>query len=129
MINEQRRPVLLHTWAEERDFTEVRELATRYPDAAFLMAHSGVMAEERFTELARQVPNVYLDTAMSRLPRGLVERLVAGAGADKVLWGSDALFLSLTYEVGRALGAKLSDDVKRQIMGGNARRILGNIRT
>jgi len=87
------------------------------------------MAEERFIEIARQFPNVYLDTAMSRLPRGLVERLVAGAGADKVLWGSDALFLSLTYEVGRALGARLSDDVKRQIMGGNARRILGNIRT
>ncbi|OPZ27297.1 MAG: Amidohydrolase [Lentisphaerae bacterium ADurb.BinA184] len=129
LAHEQRRPVLLHTWAEDRDFSELRELAGRYPEAPILMAHSGVHSEGRHIELARQCPNIYLDTAMSRMPRGAMERLVAGAGAERVLWGSDALFLSLTYEVGRALGARLPDDVKRQIMGGNARRILGSIRS
>ncbi|NQT88026.1 response regulator, partial [bacterium] len=41
VANEHCMPVLLHTWGARNDFSTVRELAPRYPRAAFLMAHAG----------------------------------------------------------------------------------------
>ncbi len=127
--NARHLPVLLHTWGEPADFEEVEALASRWPDAMLLLAHaigvSGAVAP--YTDLVKRHANVYLDTAMSRSPRGLLERYVAEAGADRIVYGSDALYYSAAPQLGKVLGARISDDAKRAILGGNARRILGRI--
>ena len=69
-----------------------------------------------------------LGTSFSLAPRGVVERLVAEAGAENVVWGSDATFLSMTQQIGRALGARISEQEKRQILSLNARKLLDGIR-
>jgi predicted TIM-barrel fold metal-dependent hydrolase len=129
LANDRRLPVLLHTWGAEEEFAQVRALAERYPEAAFLLAHSGSTNEAAYLEIARDHPHVYLDTTLSMARRGLLERLVEGAGAEKVVWGSDIYFLNQAQQLGKVLGAKLGEEVKGRVLGQNARAILNRVRT
>jgi predicted TIM-barrel fold metal-dependent hydrolase len=54
---------------------------------------------------------------------GLLEQMVAGAGADRVLFGSDIPFVDPRGQLGRVAFARLPDDALRLIFGGNARRL------
>ena len=128
IANERRLPVLLHTWGRDEEFDQVRELAGSWPEAHFLLAHAGAEKLERYVEAAGEFENVQLDTSFSLAPRGVVERLVAEAGAENVVWGSDATFLSMTQQIGRALGARISEQEKRQILSLNALKLLDGIR-
>ncbi|MFO7897582.1 MAG: amidohydrolase family protein [Planctomycetota bacterium] len=127
IANEHRMPVLLHTWGQPETLGQCRELAGRYPDAALLLAHSGVENEPGYIELARDAPNVMLELALSRGPRGLVQRLVEAVGADRVVWGSDAFFMGQAQQIGKVLGARISDEDKVKLLSENARRVLGRV--
>jgi uncharacterized protein len=128
LANERRMLVLLHTWGRPDEMAEVAILAARYPEISFVLGHSGAnRAEAEYIRLAGEHPNVYLDLCMSLATPGLVERLVAGAGIERVLWGSDAQFLSMTQQIGKVLGTRLTDDEKRAIFSANARRLLARI--
>ncbi len=122
--HDRRLPVLLHTWGEGAMFAQVRELAARYTQASFLLAHAGAQSEAQYIQIATQLSNVYLDICASRTPPGQVERLVAGAGVDKVLWSSDCYFINLAHQIGKVLGSRLSDADKRKLLSENAKRIL-----
>lgn len=130
LANERRLPVLLHTWGEACDFAETDILAERWPEAIFILAHAVGLAPalEGYTAVVRRHANVYLDTAMSRSPRGLLERYVEAVGVERIVYGSDALFYSAGPQIGKIVGARLSDAAKRAIFGGNARRILARAR-
>jgi hypothetical protein len=127
IANERRMPVLLHTWGGPETLAECRELAGRYPETVLLLAHSGVENEIGYIELANDVSNVMLELALSRGPRGLVQRLVEAVGADRIVWGSDAFFMGQAQQIGKVLGAAISDEDKRKLLSENARRILGRI--
>jgi len=127
LASKERRPVLLHCWGGEREFAEAATVAAAYPEASVLLAHAGSENIEGYLRLAREYANVSLDLCFSASPRGLVARLVQGAGPEKVVWGSDAYFYSETHQIGKLLGADLPDEVKLQVLSGNARRILGRI--
>ena len=129
LADESRRLVLLHTSGQDDEFAQVRLLAERYPQAAFVLGHAGAAGTEcEYGRLAREFDNVHLDTCMSAPPRGIVERLVAAAGVDKILWGSDVLFLNQAHQLGKVLGARIPDEGKIRILATNARGILGRIR-
>jgi predicted TIM-barrel fold metal-dependent hydrolase len=121
-------PVLLHVWGGDDQLAQVAELAARYPHASFLLAHAGCRNVEGYVRIAREHANVYLDLALSSSPRGLVALLVQEAGADKVVWGSDAYFFNQGHQVGKVLGAELSEEVKAQVLSGNAKRLLARVR-
>jgi predicted TIM-barrel fold metal-dependent hydrolase len=122
--HERRLPVLFHTFGQDHQFAQVGEIAKRYPDATILVAHLRTMNEPGYHRIAREHPNVFVDTVGSSAPRGLVERAVAAIGADKIVWGSDAYCYGLPQQIGKVLGAKISDEDKVKILSGNARRIL-----
>jgi len=128
IANERRMPVLLHTWGDEACMSQVRALAQEFPEISLLLAHAGAANEEGYVQVAGEFENVYLDVCYSLGPRGLVERLVAGAGIDKVVFGTDGIFMSITQQIGKVLGARLSEEDKRKILSENARRILGRIK-
>ncbi len=123
----RRMPVLLHAWGDPREFQSVRVLAGRHPEISFLLAHAGSTNTDGYIAIARDCPNVYLDTALSVSPRGLIERLAREVGAHQVVWGSDSYFFSPAQQIGKVLGAALSDADKLQILSLNARRILDRI--
>ena len=126
IADERRMPVLLHTWGGAGgEFDEIRELARSCRRVSFLLAHAGAASsEEAAIALARDIPNLYLDLALSAAPRGIVERLTRGVGAERVTFGSDCCFISMTHQIGKVLGAKIPDSDKLLVLGGNARRIL-----
>ena len=128
IANERRLPVLLHTWAQDREFEDIRAVSDRYPEAVFLLAHAGTDKEQEYYRIAEQRPNVMLDPTISRIPRGLIERMVQAVGAEKIVWGSDAVFLDQAHQLGKLLAAKITDEQKKTIFSGNAKRILGGIR-
>ena len=121
---EHRLPILFHTWGEEPVFAEIAELAGRYPNASMLLAHAGAANVAGYVRMATEHANVFLDTTYSTSPCGLVEQLVAGAGADKVVWGSDGYFFNQAQQIGKVLGAKIPDETKIRILSTNALAIL-----
>ncbi len=114
-------PVLVHTWGTELPALEPQ--FRRYPHIRFLLAHAGAVEADEYIRLAREYEHVYLELSYSRCPAGMVEYLVAGAGAEKVLWGSDMNFMSEEYQVGRVIFARLPVTAKQAVLGGNAARI------
>jgi hypothetical protein len=127
MADERRLPVVLHTWGEAECFDQVRTLAPKYAGATFLLAHAGSAGEAAYVDIANEFENVYLDLCLSRGPRGLVDRLARDVGVEKLVWGSDAIFINMSQQIGKVLGSRLSDGDKTAVLSGNARRILGGI--
>ncbi len=113
-------PVLAHSGD---DLTVFARLAKRYRKIRWVLAHATGGDPEAFCGLARAHENVFLDTCSSDCAYDAVEALVRGAGAEKVLFGSDAVFLSATQQIGKILFARLSNDQKLQILGLNAARV------
>lgn len=124
MADERHLPMLFHTWGGEAEFMAIAQIARRYPRTNIILAHSGCTNEAGYIEMARKHPNVFLDLAFSASPRGLVKRLVAAVGAERITFGSDCYFFSLTQQLGKVLGADISDQDKIKILAGNARKIL-----
>lgn len=127
LADQRRLPVLLHTWGGDAEFAQVKELATKHPQASFILAHSGCLAVEKYIQIAREHANVYLDTTQSARVYGVIARMVKEAGSEKVIWGTDSFFLNMAQQLGSIIGADLSDQDKLQVLSKNARRILDRI--
>lgn len=129
-------PVLIHTWNSRRyadpllDFcvpSLFARIAEDHPGANLIIGHSGGEYDGilEAIEVAKAYPNVYLDTASSRLYPGVIEMMVSEVGAHKVLYGSDVPFLSPVPQIGKVVYAAISEDEKRMILGGNVARLFG----
>lgn len=116
-----RLPVLLHTWGDMDSYEQVFK---KYRRAPILLGHSGSVNPESYVKFARKYPNLYLDLTLSAAPYGLVEYFVREAGADKILYGSDAPWMAMQQQLGRVLFADISDADKKKILVENPRRIL-----
>ncbi len=124
MADQRHMPMLFHAWGHENDFAALAAISRDYPNTAIIMAHSGTGDVDGTIELARKHDNIYLDLSFSASPRGMVKRLVEGAGADKVTFGSDCYFFSMTQQIGKVLGVDIPDTDKIKVLSANARRIL-----
>ena len=65
------------------------------------------------------------ETAAGEVTHRGFERLVEGAGADKVLYGSDMPLFDARIDIARVVTADIPDDAKRRILGLNAIELLG----
>ena len=130
--NERALVVLVHTRVND-PYCDPRQLdvvAGRYPQTKIILAHAGGAWFHGFDaaiEVVNAHNNVYADTVTSITPYGQVEYLVAGMGGDKVLFGSDAVFLSSTqHQLGKILFVShLSEQEKRMVLGLNATKLFG----
>ena len=101
-------------------------LAKRFSRIRWVLAHSGNLPAGQYEAIkaAQECPNIYLETATSMADHGTVERLVAGAGEDRVLFGSDMPLMDMRNQLGRVATADISDDAKRKVLGLNAAKLL-----
>src|SRR5207237_4702310 len=76
--------------------------------------------------LLKENPNLAVDACGSTSAYRLLERLVRESGAEKILSGSDATYLAFGPQIAKVAFAHISEDEKRLVLGGNARRIFGN---
>ena len=125
--------VLSHT--DSGTLSEPQKLGTaaaRFPGATFVSGHSGNIEPFRTQaiDMARVHDNFYLETCSTYRQPGVIEKLVAGAGAERVLFGSDQPLMDPRIQLGKIITADLTDEEKHQVIGGNAQRLLrlGGIR-
>ncbi|MDZ7373801.1 MAG: amidohydrolase family protein [candidate division KSB1 bacterium] len=121
--------VLSHSWhgTPEDDPWRFEAVGRAYPHARILLGHSGGTPEGMAAaiEVARKVPNLYLEISGSRVAFGILERMVKAVGAERVVFGSDMPFLDPRWKLGQVLGAHLSDAEKEKILGKNAEQLFG----
>jgi hypothetical protein len=120
--------IIIHT--DMRPVCQPRLLvrpARRFPNARFVCAHAGNLPEARLQAIdaARRCANIYLETCTTFRSPGVIEQLVEGVGAQKVLYGSDMPVMDPRVQIGKILTARLAPADVSQILGLNAVKLLG----
>ena len=122
-------PILAHTWLDGDPYGAMdlfAATAKKRPRIRWIMGHSGgPFGSRRAVEIAREVPNVYLDIALSMCPARQIEYFVAEAGAERVLFGTDHPFIDPRPQIGRVGLAEIPVEAKIKIFGGNAKKLIG----
>jgi predicted TIM-barrel fold metal-dependent hydrolase len=128
-----RLPILIHCWKKtigqlpyETMAINVARLAARYPEARIIMAHIGGQAETAMSEVAPYT-NIRVDTSGTPIGAAEVAIAVQRIGAKRVIFGSDLPIACLASNIGKILGAGLSDEENRLILGGNMQRLLAEV--
>ncbi len=133
--------IYIHTWmivggnprrpgggnfAGESSPMDVALLAERFPNVPLICGHSGGDWELGVRAI-RARPNVLIEFSGSDPHSGQVDYTVAQLGADRLVWGGHGPSRSYSTELSKVLDADLSSAVRRQIFGGNLRRIAAPI--
>jgi hypothetical protein len=125
--DKHRLPVLLHTWDDKYNSpVMLTEIVKKYPDAIFLLGHSGGGTPGRLeaVELAQNNANVYLEFCGSFTTPELFETAIREVGIEKVVYGSDTSCHSEAWELGRFLSLPLDDEELLPAMAKNMKNIL-----
>jgi predicted TIM-barrel fold metal-dependent hydrolase len=122
-------------YAQPQNWAPVLEA---FPRLKVVLAHLGSAWWDERVELAQKYPNVYFDTsqgfaAPDRVPycahRALAEedvvRIFRKIGVDRIMFGTDFPALAPQPQAEQLLRIPLTDEEKRKIFAGNARRIMG----
>lgn len=123
--------VLSHTWGlsmngeQCNSADKIAAILDKYPNIRFIMGHSIQGQTELAIELANRYENAYLDLCDTGRFYGMVERMVAEAGAHKVLYATDAPMQGYRFIQGAVLAADITDAQKKMILRDNAARLLG----
>ncbi len=109
---------------------EVKDLAKRYPNISFLLAHSGTSwkVARDHVEIAKEFSNCYLEITFTSVISGIIEYMVRELGSERVLYGSDAPMRDPYPQFGWVAYADISEDDKRNILGRNMQKILKRVR-
>jgi uncharacterized protein len=142
--------VLVHTWggSEFDSPAQLCKVAQKFPEATFLMGHSGFGEWKNSVRIAKESKNVYLElTAVyashdfslqpygSGAPKdllsdpfinGVIEYMIDKAGSDKIVFGTDMPWYSPLYGAGAILFSHISDEDRHNILHRNAEKILRN---
>lgn len=109
---------------------EVLDIAERYPNINFLLAHSGTswkVAREH-VEIAKQRNNVFLEITFTAVLSGSIEYMVGELGSERVIYGSDAPMRDPYPQFGWVVYADIAENDKRNILGNNMQRILRRVK-
>ena len=123
--------VVQHTWYKnggkgsvgESTPGELAEVARRHPETTFVCVHAGGEWEKGLRAI-RDCGNVLIEVSGFDPTAGFLEMAVREIGVARILFGRERSFAT---ELAKVLGATISDDERRQILGGNLRRVLAPI--
>ena len=126
ILNERKLYAVIHCTSEDFRMHPLffERLGNEFPDVIIQMAHMGeVMAGEYAIEVAKRVPNVYLDTAITSY---MAVIHVLEQCQDKVFMGCDFPFYQFEMEIQKQKMAaeELNDpEGMEKLMGGNFARV------
>lgn len=109
-----------------RGVGQVETLARKYPNIRWLIAHAGGdwHGADAAIQVAREFPNVFLEITYTPVHAGMIEYLLDGAGADRVVYGSDLPMRDPRQQLGWVVYSRLPAEDKRKVIGLNAMGIL-----
>jgi predicted TIM-barrel fold metal-dependent hydrolase len=118
--------VLSHTWghSDKDGPAEVERIVNKYPNLVFIAGHSFHGEWSRGPELARAYPNLYLELTAVLDNRGALDLLVAEAGSEQILFGTDLPWFSTHHGIGAVLSAEMTDEDRRNILYRNGAKLL-----
>ncbi len=100
-----------------------------FPELSIVCAHwgGGLPFYALMPEVKKAMGNIYFDTAASPLlySPGVYRQVIGLVGVDKVLFGSDYPLLGQRRIIEEIGSLELDEEVKAQLLGGNARCLLG----
>lgn len=130
-MNEHRLYGLFHLMPAITGGAEViGELAEKYPDAHWIVAHSGStwqLARNVVRQMQAQ-PNVYAEITYTNVTNGVLEWMVSEVGDDRILFGTDSPMRDPRPQFGWVVWANLPVESRRKILGLNFQRILATRR-
>ena len=122
-------PILVHTFHKAVDQLPCESLgihqanlARRYPEARFIMAHIGANCL-RELRMVKDCPNVWADFSGSIAHADDLEYAVRILGEDRILFGSDMPAIGFQPSYGQLLEADLTDAQREKIKWQNAQRV------
>jgi predicted TIM-barrel fold metal-dependent hydrolase len=98
---------------------DVADLGRRFPEAKILMAHLEGSNIRGVLDIL-DVPNIWIDTSGSLPFTGTVEYAIEHLGADRIVFGSDRFGRGLAGQLGRIMGAVISETDRQKILADNA---------
>ena len=119
-------PILIHTWGNNDPHNAPRHIekaASEYKNITFIMGHSAPGELDGAIAVAQRHENVYLDLCDIHRHSGIVDKMVNGVGADRVVFGTDVPWYDPIYGVGSVLFSRVSDEDKYKILYKNAKRL------
>lgn len=123
--------IMQHTWFKtggkqspgESTPAELAQLAALYPEQKFICAHAGGEWEQGIRAVAES-PNILVETSGFDATAGFLEMAVRELGPERIVFGSHLPSRSLGTELGKVIGAEISERAKMQILGENYRNLL-----
>jgi hypothetical protein len=116
-------PLFLHTGADS--VRQAMTLVRDFPDSVFVFAHCGGEAWREAADEARPHPNLNFCLSGLVFDVGFLAGLVERLGEERVLFGSDFVYLDPNVLIGMVRRSALSDSAKAKVLGLNAERMLG----
>ena len=129
--------VYIHTWyqvggqprrpgggnrAGESTPEDVALLAGRFPEVPLICGHSGG-DWELGVRAVRRFENIFVEFSGSDPHSGQVDFTMAEVGVDRLIWGGHGPSRSYSTELAKVFDADLTPEQRKQIFGGNLRRI------
>lgn len=123
--------IMQHTWFKtggkqgpgESTPAELAQLAAKFPDQKFLCAHAGGEWEQGIRAV-QDSPNILVETSGFDATAGFIEMAVRELGAERIVFGTHLPSRSLGTELGKVIGANITEDEKRLILGENYRKLV-----
>jgi predicted TIM-barrel fold metal-dependent hydrolase len=122
--------IFQHTWFKvggnlggESTPYDLVALARRHPNAKIICGHTGGDWELGIRAI-RDTNSLSADLAGSDPTAGFTEMAVRELGAERVIFGSDAGGRSIASQLGKVMGADISEAERKLILGENLKRLL-----
>jgi len=126
-------PIMSHTW-EISDYNPIQKFSfpprfenyiKNYPNVTFICGHAGGRYKGilECVKLLKKYNNVYADVAGDVYNNNLIKYLVENVGSDKILFGSDGIWVNWNTRLGMILNADILMEDKENILFKNAKRL------
>jgi predicted TIM-barrel fold metal-dependent hydrolase len=117
-------PVQIHSHQPGSQPALIGDLAERFPDVTFIMAHMGMNLYKDAIFVARILKNVVLETSAQPWTHRICRLVADEVGSDRLVWGSDAPLHHQEIEMMKVKMSALNEEEKRKVLGENIARIL-----
>lgn len=126
--SERKVVVLVHTWLDNDAYGNqdiFASVAKEYPDIQWIMGHSGgPYGSFHAVEIAKEIPNIYLDISLSMVPAQQIEYFVSEVGSERIIFGTDNPYIDPRPQIGRVGLADITREDRINIFSANARRMI-----